>query len=307
MIAGLQDLVAERARVFGLHPSDLFERDLADRLGKPGEVSANGSCRMLKCWDGWAALNLARPDDLDVVPALTDSEGEPWDALGQAAAWEPAMSFRNRAIELQLAVAVIGEARPAQLQPARVDIIPRKVVDMSALWAGPLCASLLAQSGAQVVRIDSVGRPDPTAIASPGLDARLNGLKAVLPLDLREDNGRACLFEHVSQADVLVTSARPAALARLGLKPEHFPDLTWVAITAHGFSGEAAGRIGFGDDCAAAGGLVEWCDGEPRFVGDALADPLTGLEAALAVLSGRRGLVDMAMSGVAAAYAKMAN
>lgn len=260
---------------------------------------------MLKCKDGWVALNLARQEDLDVVPALTDGKGELWEVIAQAAASESAMSFRNRAIELQLAAAVVGEAVPAWLPPADVQAVPRKVVDMSALWAGPLCASLLARLGAEVLRIDSIGRPDPTAVSSPKLNARLNGEKTVLPLDLRDDVGRACLLERVSQADVLVTSARREALVRLGLEPAKFPHLTWVAITAHGFLGEAAGRVGFGDDCAAAGGLVEWCDGEPRFTGDALADPLTGLEAALAVMSGRRGLVDIAMSGVAAGYAKM--
>ena len=76
-----------------------------------------------------------------------------------------------------------------------------------------------------------------------------------------------------------------------------------MAITAHGFAGPGATRVGFGDDCAAAGGLVRWEDGAPRFLGDALADPLTGLEAALAVLAGQRGLVDMAMARVAAHYA----
>lgn len=55
--------------------------------------------------------------------------------------------------------------------------------------------------------------------------------------------------------------------------------LVWAAITAHGW---AEDRVGFGDDCAAAGGLASWVDGEQRLVGDALADPLTGLEGALA-------------------------
>ena len=106
---------------------------------------------------------------------------------------------------------------------------------------------------------------------------------------------------------MLVTSARPAALARLGLDPAHFPHLTWAAITAHGFAGPGALRVGFGDDCAVAGGLLRWQDGEPRFLGDALADPLTGLEAARAVLAGQRGLIDLAMARVAAAYAEKLN
>ena len=82
------------------------------------------------------------------------------------------------------------------------------------------------------------------------------------------------------------------------------PHLAWVTITAHGFTGEGAGRVGFGDDCAVAGGLVRWEAGKPRFLGDALADPLTGLDAATRVLAGERGLIDMAMARVAAAWAE---
>ena len=75
----------------------------------------------------------------------------------------------------------------------------------------------------------------------------------------------------------------------------------WIAITAHGWHTD---RVGFGDDCAVAGGLL----GEgPCFLGDALADPLTGLEAALAALDhqarGERGLIDQPLARVAASYA----
>ena len=108
----------------------------------------------------------------------------------------------------------------------------------------------------------------------------------------------------LERADVVVTSARPAALERLGLSAERLKRKTWVAITAHGAVGCGALRVGFGDDCAVAGGLVAWVDGAPRFMGDALADPLTGVEAALAVLGGGRGLIDMAMSRVASAYSR---
>src|SRR3546814_9227938 len=92
----------------------------------------------------------------------------------------------------------------------------------------------------------------------------------------------------VAEARVLITSGRPHALARLGLDEARVfnanPALLWIAITAHGWSGEAALRVGFGDDCAAAGGLVSWDEDDPRFIGDALADPLTGLFAATLAL-----------------------
>lgn len=303
MIERLHRLLAERLAGVRLSPRQLLERDAPGGLAEPGLFSANRHCRLLRAADGWCALNLARPDDRDVVPALTGEVGEPWHVVTDWAATVPASEIRSRAVELQLPVAIVGESLPQDLAPLGGAAVPRKVVDLSALWAGPLCAGLLARAGSRVVRIESLGRPDPTPAGSPQLDAWLNGAKMRLPLDLRTAAGRAALLAELAEGDVLVTSARSAALARLGLTPDTLPHLTWVAITAHGFAGPGAMRVGFGDDCAVAGGLVRWQGDGPRFIGDALADPLTGLEGALRVLAGERGLIDLAMAQVAAGYA----
>ena len=303
MIEQLERALAPRLSTFALTPRSLLLRDAPGGLGPPGRFSANGQCRLIKALDGWVALNLARADDVELIPALVGETGEPWQILSVAVAREPAFSFRDRAIELQLPVAVAGEAMPIDLAPAVVKHVPRRVVDMSALWAGPLCGALLARMGADVLRIDSVGRPDPTPISSPRLDAFINGDKRRLALDLRRPDDRKRLRGEIAGADVLITSARPLALAEMGIEPGAFPHLAWVAITGHGFTGPGAVRVGFGDDCAVAGGLHGQHAGQLQFLGDALADPLTGLEAAWAVLSGRSGLIDLAMARVAATYA----
>jgi hypothetical protein len=120
----------------------------------------------------------------------------------------------TRAAELQLPVAVLGEAAPQALPPPDLVRVPRRVVDLSALWARPLCAGLLACAGADVVRIESIGRPDPTPQTSPLLDAQINAGKSRVALDCAEL--RAGLRSATCpEADVLVTSARPAALALL--------------------------------------------------------------------------------------------
>ncbi len=305
MIERLRGLLAERLAPFDLSAAVVLERDVAGGLSVPGSVSANGSCRLFQARDGWLALNLARDEDRDLVPALTLGEGGDWPAILHHAAMSEAVALRDRAIELQLPVALVGEAHAQALPVARPGRASCKVVDLSALWAGPLCAALLARAGAQVLKIESVGRPDPTPRSSPRLDAFLNGGKARLALDLRLAADRDRLAAIVAEADVLVTSARAPALARLGLEPSRFPDLVWVAITAHGFAGDGAVRVGFGDDCAGAGNLVSWHDGAPRFLGDALTDPLTGVEAARAVLAGQGGVIDMAMARIAAAYGEM--
>ena len=74
--------------------------------------------------------------------------------------------------------------------------------------------------------------------------------------------------------------------------------------------GDGANRVAFGDDAAAAGGLLrKTSSGAPRFVGDALADPLTGMAAAAAafkaIAHGGGVLVDAALSGIAAGAARV--
>ncbi|MCK9541421.1 MAG: CoA transferase [Novosphingobium sp.] len=299
-----------------LDAGTVLDRSDAAPLGPPGgPVSPNGSCRLLRAADHWIAVNLPREDDADLVPAWTGCAfGEPvWPAIEAAAMSEPADAFVARGAELGLAVARLGETRPEGrhgilVQPLSDTAPPgthtRRVLDLSALWAGPLCAGVLAAAGHRVVKAQSTARPDPVAVSAPAHDARLNGRKQRLSLDFT----REALLPLVAEADVIVTSARPRAFAALGLMPESLfatnPRLIWIAVTAHGWTGPGAMRTGFGDDAAVAGGLVDWRDGKPVFAGDALADPLTGLAAAAAALEaierGTGAFIDAALARVAA-------
>jgi crotonobetainyl-CoA:carnitine CoA-transferase CaiB-like acyl-CoA transferase len=184
-----------------------------------------------------------------------------------------------------------------------------KVLDLSSLWAGPLCGGLLAAAGFEVTKLESRGRPDVMRLASPEMFERLNGAKAQVMLDFTDTADLARLGEQMAQAAVVITSARPRAFEQLGLAPERIfamnPDLVWVAVTGYGWTGPAAQRVAFGDDAAAAGGLVRrTAHGEPRFLGDALADPLTGLFAASRALQalemGGGYLVDAGMAPTSA-------
>src|SRR6185437_6907129 len=155
----------------------------------------------------------------------------------------------------------------------------------------------------------------PTRDSMPEFFRRLNGQKGELQLDFGAAADRARLRDAFAAANVVITSARPRAFAGLGLEPAAVfaanPSLVWVAITGYGWTGEAGQRVGFGDDTAAAGGLVRWtAKDEPRFAGDALSDPVTGLAAALGALQGLAAgggvLVDAAMARAAAATAALA-
>lgn len=281
------------------------------KLGPAGQWSPNGHCRLIECSDGWIALSLAREDDRDMIPAWTGASfsDDPWDAVTQAARLHTQAQMASTGASLHLPVAIVGEATSLASPSLRhSDVGDGLILDLSALWAGPYCGALLAEAGHSVIKLESPSRPDPTAAHTPQLDARLNGAKRRLQLSLDDPD----LFSMIATARVMITSARPHALARLGISEEHVftinPNLLWIAITAHGWTGDAAMRVGFGDDCAAAGGLVHWVDGMPRFMGDALADPLTGMTAATlafdALAAGQCGLLDMSLARTAACFAE---
>ena len=291
-------------------------------LDRPGLASPNRACRLFRAADDWLVLNLARDDDRDLVAAWlrTDVDDDPWATVLRLARTRPAVELLADGVMLGLPIGLVGEiVRDGPEAPLLgvgrankpIDRPPR-VVDLSALWAGPMCGAILAEAGADVLKVESVRRPDPTRGSMPAFFERLNGRKRHLALDLTEPSGRARLRGEILAADVLITSARPRAFDALGLSPDDIfgahPGLVWVALTGYGWTGEAAHRVAFGDDAAAAGGLVRWTKtGGPRFLGDALADPVTGLAAALGALEGLAAgggvLVDVSLAGTAAGAA----
>lgn len=318
-IAGLTAALGARVEVRDL---GVLDRQGLLPLGPAGaRISPNGACRMFRAADGWMALNLARPEDAELLPAWLGEElapGDPWPHVEALARRRPCAQLVAQAALLGLPASAVGEVA-GELEAPRLALgraVRRgdkvKVVDLTALWAGPLCGAVLAAMGAEVTRIESLRRPDPTRETTPEFFRRLNAGKAELALDLASDEGRQRLAELVSQADVLLTSARPRAFPGLGLQPDAVfaanPGLVWTAITGYGVTGDAAMRAGFGDDTAAAGGLVAWSsDGEPGFLGDALSDPVTGLAAAAGTLralsAGGGVMVDAAMARCAAGAA----
>lgn len=310
----LKRIAQEGGRVDGLTAEALLDRSDSVVLRAPTNISPNGSCRIIRTADDWIAVNLPRPDDMDLLPAWLGcaDDVEPWTALKTAARNEEAAGLVARGAELGLAVARLGEAPPALpavngLGRPDAALSGRKlrVLDLSALWAGPLCGAILGHSGHNVTKVEARTRPDPVTKANRALHERLNGCKARQTV---ERFSAECLLPLIADADILITSARPRAFAGAGLTPDRLfaskPGLIWVAITAHGWFGPGAGRTGFGDDAAVAGAMVDWQDGSPIFAGDAVADPLTGLAAAAAALravrSGGGVLIDAAMARVAA-------
>jgi len=314
-VSSFLERVADRIRIASAdigHAGDInasaLDRGDSVALESPGLWSPNRSCRLIEAKDGWIAANLPREDDLACIPALlaVEVEGDPWPALIAHARARACDEIVARAELLGLAICKVGETHAATAPCAIEASATRtraqlRVLDFSSLWAGPLCGSVFAAMGAEVTKLESIERPDPTARATPLLDRRLNGAKAKAAFAIATPEGRAALLDQIAQCDVLITSARARALAPLGINREFKASLIWIAVTGHGI---ASDRVAFGDDAAAAGNLLGWQDGAPHFIGDAVADPLTGLAAAAAALElvarNQAGFIDAALARTAA-------
>jgi hypothetical protein len=304
----------------GVDPLPLLgERSAAGGLTRAGDTTCGGAGRLLRAADGWVAVNLARDDDLVSVPAWleVDAGDDPWPAVLATVPERPVAELVERATLLGLPVAALGEVAPPIGGPVRTTRVanaapldrPPLVVDLSSLWAGPLCARLLADRGAEVVKVESTARPDGARRGPAPFYDRLHAGTASVAVDLRSDAGRAALRALLERADVVIEASRPRALAQLGIDSTALlaaPEgpRVWVSITGYGRDRD---RVAFGDDAAVAGGLVADDGRGPCFVADAVADPLTGVAAAAgmvaALAAGGCWLLDVSMAAVAASVA----
>lgn len=300
----------------------LGERAAIAGLVRGGQVSCGSATRLLPATDGWLAVTLARDDDWAVLPAwLGFDDPSGWDEIAHTVASGSATAIVERGTLLGLAVALLPTTPSGVAAVSRTPIdgeavTPRPltdvvVVDLSSLWAGPLCGSLLADAGATVLKVESTSRPDGARLGPPAFFDLLNAGKRSVAVDLATSTGVTVLRQLIDQADVVIESSRPRALEQLGI--DAAASLTagrtsaWVSITGHGRTGAGRNRVAFGDDAAVAGGLVCWSESQPRFCADAVADPLAGLTAATAVIEALaergRWLLDVSMAGVAEALA----
>ncbi|MET0829248.1 MAG: CoA transferase [Microbacterium sp.] len=261
-------------------------------------------------------LSLARASDVDAVPALVEHEatGSPWADVQR---WAAAVSTSDAAERIAL-LSLPGGPIPQALPPARRAAVEATagrerrtgtkaplVVDLSSLWAGPLCGDLLARTGARVIKVESRARPDGARSGSRTFFDRMNGRKELCRFDFGDDGDISRLRALLDEADVVIEASRPRALRALGIDAHAAAErgAVWVSLTAYGRSGADGMRVGFGDDVAASAGLARWGSDGPYPVGDALADPLTGVVAAHATVqaldSGHGALLDVSMYDVA--------
>lgn len=300
----------------------LGERAAIAGLKRQGATSPGGSCRLLRTTDGWLALNLARAEDWALIPAWLECDAATsWEALDAPIARRTAYMLVERGREMGLALAEaekyemrsppwltvehVGTASFRQAPPAPL------VVDLSALWAGPLCSHLLQKLGARVIRVESHQRPDGARSGPPGFNDLLNAGKQSVVFDFGSRAEVVQLRGLLTRADVVIEASRPRALRQLGIIAEEVmaarPGLSWISITGYGRNEPEANWTAYGDDAGVAAGLsgllLDVC-GEALICGDAIADPLTGMHAALSAWASYRAgggnLINLSLRDVVA-------
>ena len=204
-------------------------------------------------------------------------------------------------------------SRAAGLPPSRRPLAGVRVLDLTRVIAGPNAGRVLAAYGADVTMVRS-----PVLPTIRGLDLDLNVGKALRYLDLRSPVARTAFLDLVRDADVVLQSYRPGALAGLGLGPSDLaavnPNLVHVSISAYGTTGPWAGRRGFDSLVQMAAGIADEgmrasASRRPLPLPAQVLDHGAGwLAAAGAVEALHRGgalAVDVTLAGVAAALDRL--
>ena len=172
-----------------------------------------------------------------------------------------------------------------------------KVVDLTTVLSGPYTTQILADLGAEVMKIEG---PAGDAMRSNGVLRKpgfghifvaSNRNKKSIQLDLKQEEERVKLHLLLRDADVFIHNMRLAAIERLGLSyaavAEINPRIIYCSITGYGSNGPHSGRPAFDDVIQAASGLVDINSGNegPAYVKTVIADKVAGLMAANAVLA----------------------
>ncbi len=191
-----------------------------------------------------------------------------------------------------------------------------KVIDLATLFAGPGAATILADFGADVIKVEHPTRPDGARTHGPSKEGvglwwtSLGRNKRAMTLDLSKPAGREVLLRMVRDADVVVENFRPGTLERWGLGYDILSaenaGLVLVRVTGFGQFGPLSGRPAFGTLAEAMSGFAHSTgqpDGPPTLPPLALADNISGIAAALATMTaiharertGRGQVVDLAI------------
>lgn len=173
-----------------------------------------------------------------------------------------------------------------------------KIVDLTRVIAGPFCSQLLADMGAEVIKIEAPGKGDPTRVQGAQVDgisyyfAQFNRNKKSITVDLYSNTGKAILRRLLADADILLENYRPGVLAKMGFNQAELdainPHLIVGSVNGYGSHGPYADRPAFDFIGQAMSGFMSingHPDSEPLRAGPPISDLLAGLYAAFGVVT----------------------
>ena len=183
--------------------------------------------------------------------------------------------------------------------PQRGALSGLRIVDLTRVLAGPFATMMLADMGAEVIKVEQPGRGDDSRHFAPFCNGEsayymnLNRGKQGVTLDLKA--GRELFLDLVKTADVLIENYRPGTMERLGLGydtlKEINPRLVYASVSGFGATGPYRLRPGYDIIAQAMGGLMSttgWPGGQPTRSGTAMADVLAGLSVTIGLLAALR-------------------
>lgn len=176
-----------------------------------------------------------------------------------------------------------------------------RVLDLSRLLPGPYATHLLAEAGADVIKIEDTEMGDYARYTPPTTEEgfgviydAINRGKRSVSLDLSSESGREVFFDLVEDADVIFEQFRPGVVERLGVDyesvREHNPEIVYCSLTGYGQNGPYRDRVGHDLNYAATAGLLDMTrrdrDEKPRIPGVPVGDMSGGLFAAFSMIGG---------------------
>ena len=172
------------------------------------------------------------------------------------------------------------------------------VLDLTRVLAGPYCTMMLADFGANVIKIEVPGKGDDTRAFGPLKNgasmyyANVNRNKKGVTLNLKSPEGKKLFLEMVKKADVVVENYRPGVMDRLGLGYEELrkinPAIIYASVSGFGHYGPYHERAGYDIVGQAISGLMSttgWPDSAPTRTGTAIADVMGGISCCVGILA----------------------
>ncbi len=177
-----------------------------------------------------------------------------------------------------------------------------KVLDLTRVLAGPYCTMVLANLGAEIIKIERPGTGDDSRDFGPFVNGEsiyfisINRGKKSIAIDLKSEEGKELLMDLVKEVDILAENFRPGTMEKLGLGYDKLkevnPRLIYAAMSGFGHSGPYSKRAAYDMIVQGMGGIMSITGqpgGEPTRVGTSVGDITAGLFGTIGILSALLG------------------